>query len=302
MDQFVGEKTAAKLLKKGKLVAIPTETVFGLAASAVKAHAVRRVFRTKRRPTNRALIVHYGTKPLWLRDCQWTADAQILADNFWPGPLTMILRRNSQSPICADVSGFGNTIAVRRSASLQMSRLCDRCGPLAAPSANLYQELSTTTDVNAARALRSIAVLHGERCTVGIESTIVDLTTQEYCIRRLGSITREQIARFVPCVVGEELQGCPGSGKHYQPSKPLRLGAIDVQRGEALLCFGPTELRARWMANLSVSGDLDEAARNLYMMLHDLSMTECDGIAVAPIPTVGVGAAVNDKLARAVME
>lgn len=301
MRQCVDFDSAVVLLNSGEIVAVSTDTVFGLAGCAESAHAVRQIFHAKQRPLDRPLIVHYGAKPLWQRDCVWTADAESLAQHFWPGPLTMILERNPNSKLCAEVSGCGTTISVRRPLSAQMSALCDTCGPLAAPSANMYQKLSNTTQENTQRAMPEIAVLGGPRAQHGIESTILDLTTQPYRMRRAGVIALEQLQQYVECVDGtdDKTSTAPGTGKHYQPSKPLRLNATHVEPSEALLCFGESGLRAQWTENLSHNSDLAEAAYNLYCMLNKLSMTDCTQIAVVPIPNEGIGVAINDKLLHA---
>jgi L-threonylcarbamoyladenylate synthase len=213
----------------------------------------------------------------------------------------MILRRNPGTKLCAEISGGGATVSVRRPLSSQMSELCDACGPLAAPSANMYQKLSNTTTENAARSMPDTPILEGPRSQHGLESTIIDLTTQPYRIRRAGMISLAHLRQYVECVDGttDTSSKAPGAGKHYQPSKPLRLNATHVEQDEALLCFGKCDLSAQWIENLSPTGNLEEAAYNLYYMLERLSVTDCQLIAVVPIPHKGIGVVINDKLLHA---
>lgn len=289
-----------KLLQQEKVVAVPTETVYGLAGLATSTIAVNEIFEIKQRPKNRSLIVHYGERPLWLRDCVWSYDAELLANAFWPGPLSIILPRSLSSLLCAEVSD--NTVAIRRPSHQNMMRLCDECGPLAAPSANKYQKLSPTTAEHAQQALSDIPVMLDLTVEhkVGIESTIIDLTTTPYNICRLGSIPIEALQKLVHCTCNSG-NNTPGSGRHYQPSKPIRLNALTIATEEALLSFGMHNLHAQWEENLSATENLTEAAANFYSKLWRLSNTDCKQIAVMPIPDHGVGKALNDKLLKAVM-
>ena len=289
---------AVLILESNNIVAIPTDTVYGLAGRAYSADAVKKIFQTKGRPQNRPLIVHYGVKPLWETDVIWNHDAELLANRFWPGPLTMILPLRVKSKIAREVTGLSDSLAIRRPKLGQMSALCDLIGPLAAPSANKYQKLSATTS----EMLRNLRVpfLDGEECSVGLESTIIDLRSKPYIVQRIGSVTIEEL-RATGLQV--EMMKCesnlPGSGAHYQPDKPLRLNATTVCAGEAVLNFGNSNLVAPCSLNLSVNGNLDEAAFNLYRMLHCLDSYDCNAIVVAPIPNFGSGCAINDRLQRA---
>jgi L-threonylcarbamoyladenylate synthase len=301
---MIDRKRAADLLLNGNVVIVPTETVYGLAGCATQDSAVRQIFTTKERPFDKPLIVHYGTRLLWKRDTIWTIDAERIASVFWPGPLTLILRRNPRSPLSFLVSR--TTIAIRRTTHPDTTWLCDKCGPLAAPSANKYQRLSATTIRDAGDALPDVPILDTTSpvLNVGIESTILDLTTKPYLVRRAGCITPEELSQVVDCqyATASPDLSIPGSGKHYQPRKPVRLNAISIDPGEGLLSFGKPDLDARWHYNLSPIGDLQEAAKNLYKMLWELDRTDCSRIAIVPIPDCGVGVALNEKLQRATLE
>ena len=193
-------KQAAELLLQEKVIAVPTETVYGLAGLASSPKAVNKIFTIKQRPKTRPLIVHYGNEPLWLRDCIWHEDAALLAEAFWPGPLTMILERSVGAKLCSEVSGSYHTVAIRRTAHKNMAWLCDTCGPLAAPSANGYQQLSTTTIEDVQKALPTVLSFKNDVTCAGVESTIIDLTSKPYYVRRLGGVSLIDIRAIVECL------------------------------------------------------------------------------------------------------
>ncbi len=307
--QAVGR--AADILRSGGLVGFPTETVYGLGADATNDRAVARIFEAKTRPRFNPLIVHVATPDAAGTIAEWSDLADRLAARFWPGPLTLILRRRAESGISKLVSAGGETVALRAPAHPLAAALLREAGlPIAGPSANRSGRISPTTAGHVREDLgdRVDMILDGGACLVGVESTVLDITGDRPALLRPGGIARAEIE----AVIGASLAGgappVPGSERrspgqlesHYAPSHSLRLNARDVAADEALLAFGPAPLQgARITANLSRSGDLNEAATNLFSMLHDLDRREVAGIAAMPIPSIGLGEAICDRLRRA---
>jgi len=300
---------AARALRDGLLVAFPTETVYGLGADATNAEAIARVFAAKGRPASNPLIVHVTDAEAAERVAEMDARARRLAARFWPGPLTLVLRRRAEGRIVAAVSAGLDTIAVRvPSHPLARALLAATDRPVAAPSANPSGRLSPTTAAHVAEALgdRVAQILDAGRCPVGVESTVVDLADPGPArLLRPGGIARDAIeAEIGPLAEATVATGparSPGlRASHYAPRLPLRLGARRARADEALLAFGEeVPGGAAETLNLSPAGDLAEAAANLYDMLHRLDRPEFAAIAVAPIPEQGLGAAINDRLRRA---
>jgi L-threonylcarbamoyladenylate synthase len=307
-------ETAAAALRGGKLVAFPTETVYGLGADATNALAVAAVFEAKGRPTFNPLIVHVATPEAAAELGQLTEAGASLAQAFWPGPLTLVLAKRPGCPV-ADLATAGlDTIAVRVPAHPVAQALLRAAGvPVAAPSANRSGRVSPTTAEHVAADLggRVAMILDGGAARVGLESTVIDATGAEPVVLRLGAVAREDIAHALgrPVAVATGEAGKPASpgmlARHYAPAARLRLGATDVREDEALLAFGATNVppHAGLMLNLSWSGDLAEAAANLFSALRTLdaavAASGARGIAVMPIPEQGLGEAINDRLRRA---
>lgn len=292
---------AAALLRAGELVAFPTETVYGLGADAANQAAVRALFAAKGRPADNPLIAHVADLDAARREAVFDARAERLAALFWPGPLTLVLRRRADSRLAALVSAGLDTVALRvprHATALQLLRAVGR--PVAAPSANPSGRLSPTTADHVASGLGGAVamILDDGPCPLGLESTVVGLDGEARLLRP-GGLPRAAIEDEIGALA-EPYDGVPRApgmmASHYAPRLPLRLGATSPRRGEALLGFGPACGEAT--LNLSPSGDLDEAAANLYAMLHALDRAEFTAIAVAPIPHEGRGAAINDRLAR----
>ncbi len=294
--------------RAGALVAFPTETVYGLGADACNGEAVARIYSVKSRPQFNPLIVHVADVETAQRYVQWSDAAQQLADAFWAGPMTLILPRRTDSPISELVSAGGNTIGIRipsHPVALQLLRAFD--GGIAAPSANRSGRVSPTLAAHVQEELGgAIAqIIDGGACTVGLESTVIDLSGAHPVILRPGSITREMISAILPvaAVEGESGSALKSPGQlesHYAPSIPVRLNATEVGEREALLAFGDVvPAGAATTLNLSPRGDLLEAAANLFAYLRALDNGYHQGIAVMPIPNVGVGEAINDRLRRA---
>lgn len=299
-----GIARAAGILQAGGLVAFPTETVYGLGADATNGKAVARIFEAKGRPSFNPLIVHIADAA----DAQAFADLPehfaALAAAFWPGPLTLVMRRKAASPVSDLVSAGGATIALRvPEAPAAAALLRATARPIAAPSANRSGSISPTRAEHVAASLenRVDLILDGGACRVGLESTVLDITQPTPAILRPGAVTREQIAAVIGAVVtGADDPNAPKSPgtqlSHYAPSIPLRINAAAPREGEAFLGFGPEPATL----NLSATGDLREAAANLFAMLRALDDAQSfTGIAVAPVPDTGVGAAINDRLRRA---
>jgi L-threonylcarbamoyladenylate synthase len=300
---------AAELLAAGRLVAFPTETVYGLGADATNAHAVAAIFEAKGRPRVNPLIVHVARIEQARALAGFTPLAERLAEAFWPGPLTLVLRRRSTSGI-ADLATAGlDTIAVRMPdhpvarALLLKSNL-----PLAAPSANRSGRVSPTAAEHVASDLagRVDLILDAGRTDRGLESTVLDATGENAVLLRPGSIPTDRIEALLGRKVHTRLAGdtrptSPGLlGSHYAPRAPVRLNAASATPGEALLAFGPDAPATEGPSfNLSPRGDLVEAAANLFAALRALDSNDVTGIAVMPIPETGLGEAINDRLRRA---
>jgi L-threonylcarbamoyladenylate synthase len=300
---------AAAALRRGELVAFPTETVYGLGADATNARAVAGIFEAKGRPRFNPLISHVADAAAAGRLGKLTAHGERLADALWPGPLTLVLERQPGCPI-ADLATAGlPTIAVRVPANPIAQRLLAEAGvPVAAPSANRSGHVSPTTAAHVAADLRDrvAMILDGGPTSVGLESTVVDVTRDAPVILRFGGVSREAIERVIGASVEvatghSDRPASPGMlARHYAPATRLRLGANDVREGEALLAFGPRmPAHTGPVVNLSAAGDLTEAAANLFAALRTLDAAGATAIAAMPIPEEGLGEAINDRLRRA---
>ena len=301
---------AARLLRAGELVAFPTETVYGLGGDATDNRAVAGIFAAKGRPKFNPLIIHVPDIALARRLARLDDRAERVIERFWPGPLSLVLPRAQDCPVSLLASAGLNTLALRMPShplALELLRRTDR--PLAAPSANRSGRVSPTTAAHVMEELagRIAAVLDGGPCTVGLESTVVDLSSSVPTLLRPGGLPREALeAALGPLVMAGHEDAAPRSpgmlASHYAPHLPLRLGATEArQSGEALLAFGPAAPPPGFAAvrTLSASGDLTEAAANLFALLRELDQPSFSGIAVMPIPEHGLGTAINDRLRRA---
>lgn len=307
------ESKALDRLREGGLVAIPTETVYGLAADATNEAAVRAVFAAKGRPSHNPLIVHVSGAAMAQRYVHWNVMAEDLAAQHWPGALTLVLPRREDCPIAPSVSGDGTTLALRVPAHpLAHSLISAFDAGLAAPSANRSGRISPTSAQHVLSEFVSedIMVLDGGLCTIGLESTVVDCTSVQPMVLRHGGvllncqdlgIANGSIARsHGKRQCGEDILLSPGMlASHYAPNLPLRLHATSVATNEALLAFGSPLVGAAATQNLSASEDLAEAAHNLFAMLRVLDDPHHAGIAVMSIPLHGIGIAINDRLERA---
>ncbi|MCF2904725.1 threonylcarbamoyl-AMP synthase [Octadecabacter sp. CECT 8868] len=298
----VGLTVAAELLSGGGLVAFPTETVYGLGVDARNSDAVARLYAAKGRPSFNPLIVHVETLAVAETLVEFDEDALRLASAFWPGALTLVLPLKDGAGISPLVTAGLDTLAVRvPDHALAQSLLAAYGGPIAAPSANPSGQVSPTSFAHVRDQMvgRIDGIVEGGTCGVGLESTIV-ATRPVPTLLRAGGLPSEAIE----AALGQELAqagdaaapNSPGQlASHYAPKGDVRLNAVDVRVGETLLGFGAVEAAI----NLSASGDLVEAAANLFNALHQLNALGAEKIAVSPIPEHGLGRAINDRLRRA---
>jgi len=296
---------AARVLRRGGLVAFPTETVYGLGADATDDRAVAAIFAAKERPRFNPLIVHVADVAAAQALVDWSDAAATLVDRFWPGPLTLVLPRRADARVSLLVSAGLDSVAVRVPAHKLAQGLLRAAGvPIAAPSANRSGEVSPTRAEHVAQSLGSAVdlILDGGPCAVGLESTVVDLTCPPALLRP-GGVPREEIEEGLGTlnIAGEgDTPKSPGMlANHYAPGLPLRLDATDAAADEALLAFGPDAPAAAVTLNLSPTGDLAEAAANLFAHLRALDRPGLRGIAVMKVPERGLGRAINDRLRRA---
>ncbi|MCR9124527.1 MAG: L-threonylcarbamoyladenylate synthase [Rhodobacteraceae bacterium] len=293
---------AADLMRAGRLVAFPTETVYGLGADARNGAAVAAIYAAKGRPSFNPLIVHLAEAAQARALVRWSADAESLARAFWPGPLSMVLPLRERHGLSGLVTAGLDTVALRipaHPAALALLRAADM--PVAAPSANPSGRISPTSAAHVLSGLdgRIAAVVNDGPCAVGVESTVVGLAGSAPVILRPGGVPRAAIAaclgRDVAVAAADAPLSAPGQmASHYAPAAAVRLDAMAPRDTEVMLGFGPVP----GDLNLSPDGDLAEAAAHLFEYLHRLDAMGRP-IAVAPVPETGLGAAINDRLRRA---
>jgi L-threonylcarbamoyladenylate synthase len=304
---------AGAAIREGRLVAFPTETVYGLGADATDDKAVARIFAAKGRPRFNPLIVHVASLQVAEKHAVFTDAARKLAAAFWPGGLTLVLPRRAETPLSLLVSAGLDTVALRVPAhetAQALLRAAER--PVAAPSANRSGRVSPTRAAHVVSELgdaETLAmVLDGGPCRLGLESTVVGFPQGIPTLLRPGAVARAAIEAVLghrlaeaDATTGEAGRASPGQlESHYAPGSPLRLNAREVGADEVLLSFGTQAPDAKTSMNLSTCGNLTEAAANLFAMLRALD-AEARGrtIAVMPIPHEGLGEAINDRLKRA---
>jgi L-threonylcarbamoyladenylate synthase len=299
---------AARVIREGGLVAFPTETVYGLGGDATNGEAVASIFAAKGRPTFNPLIVHVADLAAAEALGVFSDDAHRLANVYWPGPLTLVIKRNAECPV-ADLASAGlETLAVRVPDHPIAQSLLRAAGlPIAAPSANRSGHVSPTRakhvedDLGASVAM----ILDGGAPEHGVESTVIDASGNELVLLRSGAVTVEQIVATLGHPIGQAapVAGAPTSpgqlASHYAPKARLRLSASEACDGEALLAFGRAAPSSGFVINLSPAGDLQEAAANLFSALRAFDAAGSAAVAVMPIPETGVGVAINDRLRRA---
>lgn len=300
---------AAAALRDGRLVAFPTETVYGLGADATNARAVASIFDAKGRPRFNPLIAHVANAGEAARIAELGPQAQALAVAFWPGALTLVLRKRPDCPI-ADLATAGlDTVALRvPSHPIAQALIRATARPIAAPSANRSGHVSPTTaaHVEADLSEKVAMILDDGPCDIGLESTVVDVSGGEPALLRAGGVTREAIEAVLGIRLAlhsneAEHPTSPGQlASHYAPRAIVRLNASRARAGEAFLAFGPVvSSHDGPTINLSSTGDLIEAAANLFAALRQLDASGVATIAVMPIPESDLGEAINDRLRRA---
>lgn len=302
----------ARLIREGRLVAFPTETVYGLGADASNDSACAAIFAAKGRPRFNPLIVHVNDIRAAAVHVLVSSVAEELAARYWPGPLTFVLPRRPDCGLSLLVSAGLDTAAVRSPAHPVARSLLGEAGtPIAAPSANRSGAVSPTTAEHVLTSLGDTVdlIIDGGPCAVGIESTVLDLSGPEPILLRPGAITHAELesalGRSVRRAAVSANSGSAGLSspgllaRHYAPNRPMRLNAKGRRSGEAMLAFGPSAPAGADVLNLSPTGDLAEAAANLFRMLRALDQPSYSAIAVMPIPERGLGEAINDRLARA---
>ena len=298
------------VLRRGGLVAIPTETVYGLAADATHGAGVAAIFAAKGRPSFNPLIAHVSGFDMGQRYVSFDPKSRALAERFWPGPLTLVLPLRENSGIHPLVTAGLSTLAVRMPRG-PIGEIISRLGhPIAAPSANTSGKISATSAEAVASDLgqKVDLILDAGPCAVGLESTIVKIDGEQAYLLRPGGLAAEDIEQFL----GQKLERmdqraaiqAPGMmATHYAPEASMRLNVDHVQPGEALLAFGPNRAlgadKSVALLNLSQTGDLREAAVNLFGFMKQLDGVGAQMIAVEPIPLHGLGEAINDRLNRA---
>ena len=290
---------AIAVLRGGGVVAVPTETVYGLAGRADDAGAVAAIYAAKGRPSDNPLIVHVLDVAAAEKLAVFDVRARALAAAFWPGGLTLVLPVRAGAGLAHGVTGGRGTVAVRVPSHPVMRALIAEVGALAAPSANRSGHVSATCAAHVRASLGDgVLVLEGGVCAAGLESSIVQ-TGEVVRLLRPGAVTAEAISAVVGDLAGAEVGVgliAPGMmASHYAPLQPVRLGALRAEAGEFLIGFGTVA----GDLNLSGSGDLAAAAAGLFAALYLAEASGRAGIAVAPVPEVGLGRAINDRLRRA---
>ena len=292
-----GLARAAEILAAGGLVAVPTETVYGLAARADDEGAVARIYGAKGRPSYNPLIVHVSSMEMARRLAEFSPAAERIADEHWPGPLTLVLPAKKNGALASAVTAGLDTIAIRMPGHPVIRALIEMSGfPLAAPSANRSGFISPTSARHVLATLdgRIDAVIDGGACKSGVESTII-------AVRLDGTVDQLRPGPIIfdggdPVPnTGQKIEAPGQLASHYAPGKPMRLDVIRDVEDEFFIGFGEVE----GDCSLSMKGDLEEAAARLYACLHLAAESHLPRIAVAPIPHTGVGQAINDRLRRA---
>ena len=297
-----GLAAAAAIVANGGCVAVPTETVYGLAADATNAAAVANIYATKGRPSFNPLIVHVADIEMAETFALFDATARKLAERYWPGPLTIVLPRSTNCQIAVAATAGLDTIALRCPAHPVIQALIASTGrPLAAPSANASGGVSPTTAAHVLASLgeRVPLILDGGPCVEGVESTIVAIGADALTVLRPGSITADMLSAATGQRVGKQVGDeiiAPGQlHSHYAPGKPMLLDCEAPPSDAFVIGFGPGNCDVQ----LSAVGNLAEAAHNLFAALHAGASSAKPRIAVPPIPNIGVGIAINDRLRRA---
>tara|TARA_B000000441_G_C21722689_1_gene340258 strand:+ start:421 stop:1350 length:930 start_codon:yes stop_codon:yes gene_type:complete len=298
-------KKSINYLKNNECIGIPTETVYGLAANAYSSSAVSKVFKLKKRPKKNPLIVHYYSKSQLERDCHLNKNFYKLYKKFCPGPLTFILRLKSNSMIDNKVTNKKKSLAVRFPKHPVIRSLLNKIDfPLAAPSANISSSISPVTknDVIDEFGKKIKYVLNGGRSNIGLESTIIDLTSKPKIIR-LGGLNLEYLKKFLNVRLNynsDTKRDYPGQRRlHYSPGIPIRLNIKDPKKNSAYILINKKKFTSRNFFYLTKNKNLEEAGKNLYKTLRKIKKRKFKLIEVEKIPNIGIGRTINDRLQRA---
>jgi len=310
-DRQEALRAAVDALNDGLPIGLPTETVYGLAADATNPAAITRIYETKGRPRFNPLICHMADVAMAERHVVFDPLSRRLAERFWPGPLTLILPRRAESPIHALATAGLDTVGIRSPKGFAGELIGTFGRPLAAPSANTSGQISPTTAAHVAADLgaKIPLILDGGAATVGVESTILKVEGEDVRLLRPGGLSAAEIETFIdrllvrPDAAGAAIEAPGMLASHYAPGAAMRLDAVSVGAGEALVRFGGVDVegmeRARIVLDLSPDGDLAEAAANLFDYMKKADATGAGMIAFTPIPETGLGEAINDRLRRA---
>ena len=299
-------KKAKNLLNKRECIAIPTETVYGIAGNAYSDTACKKIFRLKKRPMNNPLIIHYYDLKKLKDDCDLNVDFLKLYKRFCPGPITFILNQKKKSKISKIATNKKNTLAVRFPKHPVARILLKHLKfPIAAPSANISSRVSavTSSDVKDDFGKKIKYILEGGRSSVGVESTIIDLRKKPK-ILRLGGLEVETLQKILKKKIlintNPSKISAPGQLRiHYSPGIPIRLNVKKIKKDEAFLLIKKNKINKTNYYFLSKKGDLKEAAKNLYTILRKIKKDNYKSIAVDKIPNIGIGKTINDRLIRA---
>ena len=301
---------AVDYLKKGDIIAAPTDTVYGLFGDATNDNAIKKIYEVKERPSYNPLIVHVSNIEMAKTIAEFNNESESIANYFWniiKKPLTIVLKLTNNN-ISKYVTAGLSTVALRCPYNkIAIDLIKEFNGPLAAPSANTSNKVSPTSYEMVKNDIgnKIPLILDGGECNIGIESTIIDLTRKPYVILRPGGVSNEDIEEFLNTNIVSNNKDesntiiAPGMiKKHYSPNLPLRINATEPHEGEAFIAFGDT--KHKYDANLSITGDLYEAARNLFSTINKLDNSKkYKGIAIMPIPNIGIGVGINDRIKRA---
>tara|TARA_B100000963_G_scaffold349837_1_gene359342 strand:+ start:2740 stop:3672 length:933 start_codon:yes stop_codon:yes gene_type:complete len=303
---FTNIKKAQKILDMNECVAIPTETVYGLAGNAYSDKACKKIFRLKKRPKQNPLIVHYYSTKLLKKDCKLNINFTKLFESFCPGPITFVLNLRKESKISKFATNQKKSLAVRFPKHSMTRSLLKRLNyPLAAPSANLSSKVSAvcSSDVIDDFGKKIKYILNGGKSSIGLESTIIDLRNKPR-ILRLGGLEISKIQKILKKKIRIETnktkKSFPGQSKlHYSPGIPIRLNATKVKNNEAYILIKKTTKQKKNYFYISKNGNLNHAAKNLYSTLRKIKKKKYKSIAVIKIPDYGLGKTINDRLIRA---
>ena len=299
-------ENAKKLLRSGELVIFPTETVYGLGGNANDKKAVKKIYNIKKRPINNPIICHFADIKEIKRDFDLNTLEEFIAKKLWPGPITLILKKKNQSKISSLVSNNSSYVGCRIPKNkIALKLLRNLHFPVAAPSANFSARTSVTKFEDLDKKLiKKIFTIKGKQSELGLESTVIKVKKNNIELLRFGSITPNDILNVakkskIKFIKNSKIS--PGNlKKHYSTKKKIRINVKNIKNDEGLINFGKNNLKSKVInLNLSRSGDLKEASKNLFHYLHKLDQGKCKKIAIAPIPNIGLGLTINDRIKRA---